>query len=60
MKEYEFEIKEILEKRIKIKAKNLEDARDKLQYRYDNCDIVLSADDFSYCDIKLVKTERRE
>ena len=52
MKEFEIEIAEILAKKVVIKAKNKEEACKIAQTAYENCEIVLSAEDFVYADFK--------
>ncbi len=52
MKEFEVEIVEILAKKVVIKAKNKEEACKIAQTAYENCEIVLSAEDFVCADFK--------
>ena len=52
MKEFEVEIAETLSKRVVIKAKNKEEACKIAKTAYENCEIVLSAEDFVCVDLK--------
>ncbi|MGP1485198.1 MAG: DpnD/PcfM family protein [Campylobacter sp.] len=52
MKEFEVEITEILAKKVVIKAKNKEEACKIARAAYENCEIVLCADDFVCADFK--------
>lgn len=52
MKEFEVEIAETLSKRVVIKAKNKEEACKIAQTAYENCEIILSAEDFVCVDLK--------
>ena len=52
MKEFEVEIAETLSKRVVIKAKNKEEACKIAQADYENCEIILSAEDFVCADFK--------
>lgn len=52
MKEFEVEIAEILAKKVVIKAKNKEEACKIAKTAYENCEIVLSAEDFVCVDLK--------
>lgn len=54
MKEFEVEITEILAKKVVIKAKNKEEACKIAQTAYENCEIVLGAEDFVCVDFKAV------
>ena len=47
MGEFEVEITEILSKKIKLKAKNQHEACKIAKMAYENCEIVLGADDFT-------------
>lgn len=53
MKEFEVEITETLSKRVVIKAKNKEEACKIAQTAYENCEIILSAEDFVCADLKV-------
>ena len=46
MKEFEVEIAETLAKKVVIKAKNKEEACKIARTAYENCEIILSAEDF--------------
>ena len=52
---YKVEITEYLQRTISIKADNEDDALDKVEELYDNEEIVLSADDFTTKEIKVLK-----
>ena len=52
MKEFEVEIAEILAKKVVIKAKNKEEACKIAQMAYENCEIILSAENFVCADFK--------
>lgn len=54
MREFEVEIREILVKKIRIKAKDQQVAYKIVKSAYDKCEIVLSADDF--CDAEFSVT----
>ena len=47
MGEFEVEITEILNKKIKLKAKDQHEACKIAKMAYENCEIVLGADDFT-------------
>jgi protein dpnD len=47
MGEFEVEITEILSKKIKLKAKDQHEACKIAKMAYENCEIVLGADDFT-------------
>lgn len=57
MKEFEVEIAETLSKRVVIKAKNKEEACKIAQTAYENCEIVLSVEDFVCADFKATITD---
>lgn len=44
---FTFDYEETLSRRVTIDAKNFQDAMNQLYEMIDNCDLVLSADDFS-------------
>jgi len=46
MKQYNVKVTEILQRMVTVEASNEEDAVNKVQDMYDNCEIVLDADDF--------------
>ena len=46
MKYYLVTIEETLSRTVKVKANNINEAIDKVEDAYDNCDIVLDAEDF--------------
>ena len=52
MKEFEVEIVETSAKMVVIKAKNKEEACKIAQTAYENCEIVLGAEDFVCADFK--------
>jgi len=54
MKEFKIEIAETLAKKVVIKAKNKEEACKIAQMAYENCEIVLGAEDFVCVDFKAV------
>lgn len=53
MKEYEVVITEVLKKKVKVKAKNKNEALNKVLDMYNNEEIVLTADDFYNYDISI-------
>lgn len=53
MKTYEVTIKETLIRTVEVEAESEDDAKDKVQELYDNCDIILSADDFDSMDMSV-------
>lgn len=46
MKQYKVKVTEVLQRVITVEASNEEDAINKVQDMYDDCEIVLDADDF--------------
>ena len=46
MKKYKVIISETLLKTVEVNAESEDEAREHVQEQYDNCDIILSADDF--------------
>lgn len=52
MDEFEVEITEILSKKIKLKAKDQHEACKIAKKAYENCEIVLGAEDFVCTDFK--------
>ena len=52
MEEFEVEIAETLAKKVAIKAKNKEEACKIARAAYENCEIVLGAEDFVCADFK--------
>ncbi|WP_122872825.1 DpnD/PcfM family protein [Campylobacter showae] len=52
MKEFEVEIVETSARRVVIKAKNKEEACKIVRAAYENCEIVLSAENFVCADFK--------
>ena len=52
MKEFEVEIVETSARRVVIKARNKEEACKIAQTAYENCEIILSAEDFVCADFK--------
>ena len=52
MKEFEVEIVETSARRVVIKAKNKEEACKIAQMAYENCEIILSAENFVCADFK--------
>lgn len=52
MKEYKIEIKETLQRTIKINAKSKEEAIRKAKEKYRNSEIILGAEDFKNVDFK--------
>ena len=58
MKEFEVEITEILSKKIKFKAKDQHEACKIAKKAYENCDIVLEADDFIEVKFNTISTNK--
>ena len=58
MGEFEVEITEILNKKIKLKAKDQHEACKIAQKAYENCDIVLGADDFTEVKFNTISTNK--
>ena len=52
-KKYNVTITETLLRTVEVEAESEEDARAKVEELYDNCDIVLSADDFDGMDMSV-------
>lgn len=46
MKQYKVKVTEVLQRVVTVEASNEEDAVNKVQDMYDDCEIVLDADDF--------------
>ena len=58
MGEFEVEITEILSKKIKFKAKDQHEACNIAKMAYENCDIVLGADDFTEVKFNTISTNK--
>ena len=58
MGEFEVEITEILSKKIKLKAKDQREACKIAKMAYENCDIVLGADDFTEVKFNTISTNK--
>jgi len=58
MGEFEVEITEILSKKIKLKAKDQHEACKIAKKAYENCDIVLEADDFIEVKFNTISTNK--
>lgn len=56
-KYYLVRIKETLSRTVKVKANSLEDAESTVRIAYNNCDIVLDADDFNSSEIDAREAE---
>ena len=51
-KEYTILIREVLETSVTVRAKSLEDAKDKVEEDYFNEEVILTADDFAYREMR--------
>ena len=60
MGEFEVEITEILSKKIKLKAKDQHEACKIAKMAYENCEIVLGADDFTEVKFNTIPTNKSE
>ena len=58
MGEFEVEITEILSKKIKLKAKKQHEACKIAKMAYENCEIVLGADDFTEVKFNTIPTNK--
>ena len=58
MGEFEVEITEILSKKIKLKAKDQHEACKIAKKAYENCEIVLGADDFIEVKFNTISTNK--
>ena len=58
MGEFEVEITEILSKKIKLKAKDQHEACKIAKMAYENCEIVLGADDFTEVKFNTISTNK--
>ena len=58
MGEFEVEITEILSKKIKLKAKDQREACKIAKMAYENCVIVLGADDFTEVKFNTISTNK--
>jgi protein dpnD len=58
MGEFEVEITEILSKKIKFKAKDQHEACKIAKMAYENCEIVLGADDFTEVKFNTISTNK--
>ncbi|MDU2009402.1 DpnD/PcfM family protein [Campylobacter concisus] len=58
MGEFEVEITEILSKKIKLKAKDQREACKIAKMAYENCEIVLGADDFTEVKFNTISTNK--
>ena len=58
MGEFEVEITEILSKKIKLKAKDQHEACKIAKMAYENCEIVLGADDFTEVKFHTISTNK--
>ena len=58
MGEFEVEITEILSKKIKLKAKDQREACEIAKMAYENCEIVLGADDFTEVKFNTISTNK--
>ena len=58
MGEFEGEITEILSKKIKFKAKDQHEACKIAKMAYENCEIVLGADDFTEVKFNTISTNK--
>lgn len=58
MGEFEVEITEILSKKIKLKAKDQHEVCKIAKMAYENCEIVLGADDFTEVKFNTISTNK--
>lgn len=60
MNKYIVHIKETLARSVEIKAESIEDAIEKANKKWLNCEIILNADDFSEAEIQAESKDGRE
>lgn len=60
MKKYLVTITETLLRTVEVEAESEDDAEEQVQEQYDNCDIILSADDFDGMDMSVEEVPSAE
>lgn len=55
MKQYEVEITEVLQRRVRITAESEQDAYSKVKEEYSKQEIVMDSSDFVDCEIVIIK-----